>query len=128
MERHEFISILFSIIGVVLFIMSCVLSIAFLLMDRQNRWRWLPCISVIALPLIEIVPESGWSDVRSQWHQTALGVVWSIWALYLALIHLRSGKGRVSIALRIVLGIMGMFGVTAGTILLVESWRFLRSL
>ena len=128
MERHEFIAIVFSIFGVALFIASCVLSIAFLMMDRQNRWRWLPCISVIALPLIEIVPESGWSDVRSQWHQTALGVVWSVWALYLALILLRSGKGRISIALRSVLGIMGVFGVTAGTISLVESWRFLHSL
>jgi len=97
MERHEFIAIVFSIFGVALFIASCVLSIAFLMMDRQNRWRWLPCISVIALPLIEIVPESGWSDVRSQWHQTALGVVWSVWALYLALILLRSGKGRISL-------------------------------
>jgi hypothetical protein len=128
MNRHEFIAIVFGIFSVALYIASCVLSIAFLVMHRENRWRWLPCISVIALPLIEIVPESGWSDGRSQWHQTALGVVWSIWALYLAFILLKTGRGRVSIALRSVLGIMGVFGVTAGTISLFECWRFLHSL
>ena len=30
------------------------------------------------------MPESGWSDVRSQWYHAALVVVWSIWALLLA--------------------------------------------
>jgi uncharacterized membrane protein len=128
MHYSETAAIAFGVFCVALFIASCVLSITFLLMYRENRWRWLPCVSVIALPLIVAVPESGWSDVRSQWHQVALVVVWSLWVVYLVFILLRTPQGRVLVALRSVLGIMGVLGFMAGTVSLVESWRFFHGL
>jgi hypothetical protein len=72
MSNVEFVSIVFDILGTALFITSAVLSIAFMLRRREARWRWLPCISIIALPIIALLPESGWSDIRSQWHEAAL--------------------------------------------------------
>jgi FtsH-binding integral membrane protein len=128
MHHSETAAIAFGVFCVGLGIASCVLSIMFLLMHRENRRRWLPCVSVIALPLIGVVPESGWSDVRSQWHQAALAVVWGLWALYLVFILLRAAQGRVLVALRSVLGIMGVLGFVGGTVSLVESWRFFHGL
>jgi hypothetical protein len=124
MAHHESVAIAFGIVCAALYIASCVLSIAFLLMPRGSRWRWLPCVSVIALPLIEIAPESGWSDVRSQWHQAALGVVWSLWALFLVFGVLSKGKGRVLNWLRGVLRAMGVFGLAGSTVVLLECWTF----
>ena len=100
MEHDELIAITFSIFCITLYIASCALSVAFLLMHRKDRWRWLPCVSMISLPLLQFTPESGWSDVQSQWHHAALDAVWSLWVLYLAFVLLRSGKDRVLIALR----------------------------
>jgi hypothetical protein len=120
-------AILLTIAGITLIVSSAVLSVVFMFRHREKRWRMLPSICIISLPLIGVVPESGWSDVRSQWHQSALILPWSILALYLALVFLRSEKGGLSISLRIAFGTLGVAGFVGSILALVESWVFLHS-
>jgi hypothetical protein len=125
---EEIIAVVFAIFYMAFYVASCILSIAFLFRHRDYRRRWLPCISVIALPLLELVPETGWSDVRSQWHVPLLYAVWGIWTLFLTLILLRTGEGKLLLVLRGLLGTMGTFTFAACVVSLVESWRFLHHL
>ena len=128
MDIVEFIEILLGILYTVLLFASAFLSIGFLIKYREHRWRWLPCVSIIALFFILFVPESGWSDVRSQWHGAALGLVWSIWIMCLVFGFLRSGRGALLISLRIAFTIMGVSALAVSIFSLVESWTFLHSL
>jgi hypothetical protein len=128
MEDRESITIAAGFFCAALYIASYVLAVMFLLRHRENRWRWLPCFSIIALYFILNAPESGGSDVRFQWHNAALLVAWNFWVLYLAFILLRTGKARLLIALRSVLGVMALFTLAGASVSLVESWGFLHSL
>jgi hypothetical protein len=128
MGNYEFIEMACGILFSVLYITCCVLSIVFLLTHRENRWRWLPCLSVIGFAFILAVPESGWSDFRSQWHQSALFVAWSIGVLLLVPILRKSSKGRVLVVLRCLLGAMGTVGFAMGVVSLIECWSFLHGL
>src|SRR6266404_2547595 len=114
MNSEEFVAISLTIAGMALYVTSAVLSLVFMLKHRENPWRMLPCVSVSALPVITLVPESGWSDIRSQWHQAALVVAWGIFALWLAMGFLKSEKGALSISLRVAFGVMGVVGFIGG--------------
>jgi hypothetical protein len=124
----EFAEISLDLLGIVLFVASVGFSMAFMLRRREKWRRWLPCVSIISLPFIELVPESGWSDVRSQWHVAVLGLVWSIWILFLVFFLLRTGKDALLISLRIAFTGMGILVFAGCVFALVESWAFLHSL
>jgi hypothetical protein len=116
-----------SLLGLVLFLASVALSIACLLKRPGYSRRWLPCISIILLPFIELVPESGWSDIRSQWHAAVFGLVWSVWDLCVVSFFLQTRRDALLIALRIAFAGIGIFVLTGCVIALVRSWMFLHS-
>lgn len=107
-----------------IFLASAVLSIVFLLRHRADPRRWLPCLTLIALPFLELIPESGWSDVRSQWHRALGALAWSVWTLFLVAAIMRRSEGRVCVCLRATLGVVGGICLGSSALSLIESWVF----
>jgi hypothetical protein len=124
-NASEILAVTVAILSVGLFFASAILSVMFMIKHRGERWRTLPSISIITLPLIGLVPESGWSDGRSQWHESALILPWSVLMLCLVVFFFKGEKGAVSAFLRIAFGIMGIVGFLGSVLGLVEIWQFL---
>ncbi len=127
MNYTEFVDIVTGIAYVVLFLTAAVLGIVFIFKHPECRWRWLPCASVLALPVIQLIPEPGWSDVRSLWHNAFLTLAWSIWVLWLAFVSRRWHSSALLISLRIALTLLGVAVMAVCVTSLVESWVFLHS-
>jgi hypothetical protein len=115
-------------------ILNCILIGAWLLFlinsiisafSSNNAWhlRILPFTLFLCYFLIEIVPETGWSDIRSQWHRSAALAVYSLLYIILAL-WLYFGRSTFYRVFALISFIAGASMLAIATFTLNESWYF----
>lgn len=125
MELSELMEMVVGLTVAATFFAAAVLSIIFVFKHPKYRWRLLPALSFISFFIISCVPESGWSDIRSQWHQPVLILIWGVLVLVMATTVLRSERSALCKSLRVAFGIAGIACLVGSIFSLVESWQFL---
>ncbi|HZV36721.1 MAG TPA: hypothetical protein VFB72_19245 [Verrucomicrobiae bacterium] len=118
---------MFGIIAVAFVFASAVFSAIYMFEHRGVKRRVLPAVSIIAFFLIGLVPESGGTNSMAHWHQAAVLLAWSVWALGLSFFFFKGDKSSRGWFLRVAFGVMGLFGLFGGVSGLVESWGLLHS-
>jgi hypothetical protein len=118
------LSILFFIAGISeIFVLIC--AVLFIFTARAaGVCRFAPLAVYLGMFLIlSIIPETGWSDTRSQWHQNAAIAVYSIFYITMAL-WVRSLKNSFSSFFALIIFINGASFLCVTIALLSDSWYF----
>ena len=112
------------ILQVVSSVLFFVFSVAFVFLAKHAWYlRLAPLALLLAFFLIPFVPEAGWSDVRSQWHQPVAIVLYSVLYFVLGFWLIRSRTVFQSV-FAFTSFVAGTSFFAVGIFLVSESWYF----
>jgi hypothetical protein len=99
------------------------LSLIFIFVSKRAWFRLVPAALLVCSAFLALVPETGWSDVRSHWHGSAAMVPYSLLYVVLA-IWLRRGGSAFHRVFALISFLAGTSMLALAICALAESWFF----